>query len=139
MRVTRLSGSEGGGILRDSPYPYSDCASRVSHWFDQWFATIRSACRCRVGPVGQFGRIALNSERSLVKRSPVKRGLQLNASEDFNLVDEVTYIQQRAATRVGRIVTVGPVLLFSTEEGEGCVFAITVTYSSSLGRPVRTR
>jgi len=25
MRVTRLSGSEGGGILCDSPYPYSDC------------------------------------------------------------------------------------------------------------------
>ena len=24
MRVTRLSGSEGGGILCDSPYPYSD-------------------------------------------------------------------------------------------------------------------
>jgi hypothetical protein len=36
-----------------------------------------------------------------------------------NLVDEVTYIQQRAATRVGRIVTVGPVLLFSTETGDG--------------------
>ena len=24
MRETRLSGSEGGGILSDSPYPYSD-------------------------------------------------------------------------------------------------------------------
>jgi len=27
MRVTRLSGSEGGGILCDSPYPYSDSRS----------------------------------------------------------------------------------------------------------------
>jgi hypothetical protein len=55
-----------------------------------------------------------------VKRRPVKqgRGQQLIVGEDFNLVDEVTYIQQRAANRVGRIVTIGPVLLFSTETGD---------------------
>ncbi len=29
MRVTRLSGSEGGGILCDSPYPYSDYFSVI--------------------------------------------------------------------------------------------------------------
>jgi hypothetical protein len=29
MRVTRLSGSEGGGILCDSPYPYSDFCTKV--------------------------------------------------------------------------------------------------------------
>ena len=56
-----------------------------------------------------------------MKRRPVKRGRgqQLIAGEDLNLVDEVTYIQQRAANRVGRIVTIGPVLLFSTETGDG--------------------
>ena len=56
----------------------------------------------------------------MVKRRPVKRrrGQQLIAGEDFNLADEVTYIQQRAANRVGRIVTIGPVLLFSTETGD---------------------
>ena len=55
-----------------------------------------------------------------MKRRPVKRGRgqHLIAGEDFNLVDEVTYIQQRAARRVGRIVTIGPVLLFSTETGD---------------------
>ncbi|PYU27265.1 MAG: hypothetical protein DMG32_07865, partial [Acidobacteria bacterium] len=32
MRVTRLSGSEGGGILCDSPYPYSDSTEkRLAH------------------------------------------------------------------------------------------------------------
>jgi hypothetical protein len=53
-------------------------------------------------------------------RRPVKRrrGQQVIAGEDFNLVDEVSYIQQRAADRVGRIVTIGPVLLFSTETGD---------------------
>lgn len=55
-----------------------------------------------------------------MKRRPVKRrrGQQLIAGEDFNLVDEVTYIQHRAADCVGRIVTIGPVLLFSTDTGD---------------------
>jgi hypothetical protein len=40
-----------------------------------------------------------------VQRRPVKRGRgqQLIAGEDFNLVDEVTYIQQRAADRVAAL------------------------------------
>jgi hypothetical protein len=42
----------------------------------------------------------------------------LLAGEDCNIADEVTYIQQRAADREGRIVTIGPVLLFSTETGD---------------------
>jgi hypothetical protein len=56
-----------------------------------------------------------------MKRRPVTRGRgqQLIAGEDFDLVDEVTYIQQRAVNRDGRIVTVGPLLLFSTETGDG--------------------
>ena len=56
-------------------------------------------------------------------RRPVKRGRgqQRIAGEDFNLVDEVTYIQQRAADQVGRIVTIGPILLFSTETGDAWV------------------
>jgi len=61
-----------------------------------------------------------SSKRRFVTRRRVKRGRgqQVIAGEHFNLVDEVTYIQQRAATRVGRIVTIGPVLLFSTEAGD---------------------
>jgi hypothetical protein len=56
-----------------------------------------------------------------VTRRSVKRGRgqQLIAGEDFSLAGEVTYIQRRAANRVGRIVTIGPVLLFSTETGDG--------------------
>ena len=55
-----------------------------------------------------------------MKRRPVKRGRgqHVIAGEDFNLADEVTYIQKRAADRDGRIVTIGPVLLFSTETGD---------------------
>ena len=42
MRVTRLSGSEGGGILCDSPYPYSDFLRRIRRIFWEiegtWFS-----------------------------------------------------------------------------------------------------
>lgn len=38
--------------------------------------------------------------------------------KDFRLVDEVRYIVRRAANRDGRIVTIGPLILFSTETGD---------------------
>jgi hypothetical protein len=40
---------------------------------------------------------------------------------DFRLADEVQYIQRRAAERSGRIVTIGPLLLFSTESGDAWI------------------
>jgi hypothetical protein len=51
-----------------------------------------------------------------VKRGP---GQQRIEGRDFNLAEEVAYIQQHAADHVGRIVTVGQLLLFSTETGDG--------------------
>jgi hypothetical protein len=38
--------------------------------------------------------------------------------KDFRLAKEVRYIQRRAANRDGRIVTIGPLILFSTETGD---------------------
>jgi len=38
MRETRLSGSEGGGILSDSPYPYSDWADSTFNHNNTGFA-----------------------------------------------------------------------------------------------------
>jgi len=37
MRETRLSGSEGGGILSDSTYPYSDFRFRLPHASAKYF------------------------------------------------------------------------------------------------------
>jgi hypothetical protein len=56
-----------------------------------------------------------------VTRRPVKRGPGQQRSEgrDFTLADEVAYIQQQAADHVGRIVMIGPLLLFLTETGDG--------------------
>jgi hypothetical protein len=38
--------------------------------------------------------------------------------KDAHLVDEIRYIQQRAAEQDTRIVTIGPLLLFSAESGD---------------------
>jgi len=40
------------------------------------------------------------------------------AVKDFRLTEEIDYIQSRAAERDGRLVTVGPLVLFSTETGD---------------------
>ena len=38
--------------------------------------------------------------------------------KDVHLADEIRYVQQRAAERDTRIVTIGPLLLFSAESGD---------------------
>jgi hypothetical protein len=40
------------------------------------------------------------------------------AGKDFRLADEIDYIQSRAAGHDGRFVTVGPLILFSTDTGD---------------------
>jgi len=40
------------------------------------------------------------------------------AGKDFHLAEEIGYIQGRAAERDGRLVTVGPLVLFSTATGD---------------------
>ena len=53
-------------------------------------------------------------------RRTIKRGVgkkRLDA-KDFHLADEIEYIRGRAAECDGRLVTVGPLVLFSTETGD---------------------
>lgn len=40
------------------------------------------------------------------------------AGKDLHLAEEIQYIQQRAAEYDGRFVTIGPLVLFSTETGD---------------------
>src|SRR3981081_1066219 len=53
-------------------------------------------------------------------RKTIKRGIGKRAVEgkDLRLADEIDYIQRRAAEHDGRFVTVGPVILFSTDTGD---------------------
>ena len=53
-------------------------------------------------------------------RKPIRRGpgKQIVEGKSFRLANEVRYIQRRAADRDGRIVTIGQLVLFSTETGD---------------------
>ena len=53
--------------------------------------------------------------RRTIKRRSGKTAV---AGKDFRLAEEVDYIQSRAAECDGRLVTVGPLVLFSTETGD---------------------
>ena len=53
--------------------------------------------------------------RKTLKRGPGKRHI---AGKDFQLADEIRYIQRRAAEHDGRWVTVNSLALFSTDTGD---------------------
>src|SRR3954453_12147857 len=52
------------------------------------------------------------------KRIKRRLGKQQVEGKDFRLLDEVRYIQQRAAVHDGRIITLGQLFFFSTETGD---------------------
>ena len=53
--------------------------------------------------------------RKKISRGPGSREI---SGKDFRLADEVRYIQRRAAQCDSRIVSIAPLLLFSTETGD---------------------
>ena len=53
--------------------------------------------------------------RKTLKRGP---GQGIVEGRNFRLADEVRYIQRRAADYDSRIVTIGPLVLFSTQTGD---------------------
>ena len=48
----------------------------------------------------------------------IKPGKRLVDGKSFHLADEVRYIQRRAARHDGRVVSIGQLVLFSTETGD---------------------
>jgi mevalonate kinase len=54
-------------------------------------------------------------DRSRIKRGPGKRMVD---GKSFRLADEIRYIQRRAAEHDSRIVSIGHVVLFSSESGD---------------------
>jgi hypothetical protein len=53
--------------------------------------------------------------RKTIRRGPGKREIN---GKDFHLAEEIRYIQRRAAAYDGRMVTIGPLALFSTDTGD---------------------
>ncbi len=66
-----------------------------------------------------------------IKRGP---GQQRVAGKSFRLADEVCYMQRRAAQRQSRIVTVGPLVLFSTETGDAWLLDPSDQLAAPLAR-----
>src|SRR2546425_12477837 len=67
--------------------------------------------------------------RLRIKRGPGKRQVH---GKDFRLADEVRYIQRRAAQNDSRIVSIGSLLLFSTETGD----AWMLDHADQLATPI---
>jgi hypothetical protein len=66
-----------------------------------------------------------------MRRGPGKRWL---TRENFRLAEEIRLIQQRAAEHDGRIVSVGPLLLFSTQTGDAWLLDPTDQLAARLAK-----
>ena len=69
-------------------------------------------------------------------RKPIRRGpgQRIVEGKSFRLADEVRYIQRRAADHDGRIVSIGQLVLFSTETGDAWLLDPTDRLAVRLAR-----
>jgi hypothetical protein len=69
-------------------------------------------------------------------RGPIRRGpgKRMVDGRDFRLADEVRHIQRCAARHDGRIVTVGQLILFSTQTGDAWLLDATDRLAAQLAR-----
>ena len=69
-------------------------------------------------------------------RKPIKRGAdqRMVDGKNFRLADEVRYILARAAEHDGRVVTIGQVILFSTETGDAWLLDPSDQLAARLAR-----
>ena len=58
---------------------------------------------------------SMDAPRKPIRRGPGKR---MGDGKDFCLADEIRHIQRCSARHDGRIVTVGQLILFSTQTGD---------------------
>ena len=62
------------------------------------------------------------------------RGRRAVAGKDFHLAEEIAYIQHRAAMREARFVTIGPLVLFSTDTGDSWLLDPADRFAARLAR-----
>jgi hypothetical protein len=69
-------------------------------------------------------------------RRPIKRGAgqRMVDGKNFRLADEVRYILGRAAEHDGRVVTIGQIILFSTETGDAWLIEPSDQLAARLAR-----
>lgn len=76
-----------------------------------------------------MGRSAVG--RRTIKRVPAGKRLD---GKGFHLADEVRYIQDKAADHDGRLVTIGQLILFSTDTGDAWLLDLTDHLAARLAR-----
>ena len=66
----------------------------------------------------------------------IKRGKasQVVDGKDFRLAEEIRYIQKKADDHILRIVTIGQLILFSTETGDAWLLDVTDRLAARLAR-----
>ena len=69
--------------------------------------------------------------RNTLRRGP---GKQFIGGASFRMVDEVRYIQRRAANHDGRIVTIGQLVLFATNTGDAWLLDPSDSLAARLAR-----
>jgi hypothetical protein len=69
--------------------------------------------------------------RKRIRRGPGQREI---SGKDFRLAEEVCYIQRRAAAYDARLVTVGPLALFSTDTGDAWLLDPTDHLAARVAR-----
>jgi len=69
-----------------------------------------------------------------MRRKKIKPRRSRQRLEEFNLAREVHYIRQRAAERDGRFVTVGELVFFSCETGDGWVLDPSDRFAAQIAR-----
>src|ERR1700749_1715507 len=69
-------------------------------------------------------------------RKPIRRGAsqRMVDGKNFRLADEVRYILRRAAEHDGRVVTIGQLILFSTETGDAWLLDPSDQLAARLAR-----
>ena len=75
-------------------------------------------------------------ERKTVGRRTIKRGSarQVVDAKGFRLADEIGCIQDKAADHDGRIVTIGQLILFSTDTGDAWLLDVTDQLAARLAK-----
>jgi hypothetical protein len=69
--------------------------------------------------------------RKTIRRGPGKRQI---TGKDFRLAEEIRYIQRRAAEYDGRMITIGPLALFSTDTGDAWLLDAADHLAARLAR-----
>ena len=69
--------------------------------------------------------------RKTIKRGAGKKHI---SGKDFLLAEEINYIRSRAAEHDGRLVTVGPLVLFSTETGDAWLLDPAYSLAARVAR-----